>query len=136
MKQLVYSLENIEIAAEFILANTRSRILLFDGEMGSGKTTLIKALVKKLGSEDEVNSPTFAIVNEYRTPDFPVYHFDLYRLNDFYEALDFGIEEYLSDPKAYILIEWPEVISEILPDNSQKIRIIVNENNTRVLQII
>ena len=136
MKELVYSLENIEVAVEFILANTQSRILLFDGEMGSGKTTLIKALVKKLGSEDEVNSPTFAIVNEYRTSDFPVYHFDLYRLNDFYEALDFGIEEYLSDPKAYILIEWPEVISEILPDNSQKIRIIVNENNTRVLQII
>ncbi len=136
MTELIYTLDEIENAAVFILKHTQSRILLFEGEMGSGKTTLIKALVKKLGSDDEVNSPTFAIVNEYRTPDFPVYHFDLYRLNDFYEALDFGIEEYLSAPKAYVLIEWPEVISDILPAHSQKIRIIVNENNSRTLQII
>ena len=136
MIELIYTIKELDKAAEFILQNTKSRIILFEGEMGSGKTTLIKALVKKLGSDDEVNSPTFAIVNEYRTPDFPVYHFDLYRLNDFYEALDFGIEEYLSAPEAYVLIEWPEVISDILPDNSQKIRIIVYENNTRTLQIL
>ena len=136
MLQKEYHLDELSEAADFLLKNIQSRIILFDGVMGSGKTTLIKALVKKLGSEDEVNSPTFAIVNEYRTPDFPVYHFDLYRINDFYEALDFGVEEYLSDAKAYVLIEWPEVISDILPDNSQKIRIIVNENGTRVLQII
>ncbi len=136
MTELIYTLDEIENAAVFILKHTQSRILLFEGEMGSGKTTLIKALVKKLGSDDEVNSPTFAIVNEYRTPEFPVYHFDLYRLKYFYEALDFGIEEYLSEPKAYVLIEWPEVISDILPAHSQKIRIIVNENNSRTLQII
>ncbi len=136
MTEFTYRLDEIDKAAAFVLANIKSRIILFDGEMGSGKTTLIKALVKKIGSKDEVNSPTFAIVNEYRTPGFPIYHFDLYRLNDFYEALDFGIEEYLAQTSAYVLIEWPEVISEILPENSQKIRIIVNENNTRVLQIL
>ena len=136
MTERTYTLNEIDQAAEFVLKNSRSRIILLDGEMGSGKTTLIKAMVKQLGSDDEANSPTFAIVNEYRTPDFPIYHFDLYRLNDFYEALDFGIEEYLSQPDAYVFIEWADIIAEILPENSQKIRIIVKEKETRVLQIL
>jgi len=136
MTELTYSLNELDKAAKFVLNNSKSRILLLDGDMGSGKTTLIKAMVKQLGSDDEANSPTFAIVNEYRTPDFPIYHFDLYRLNDFYEALDFGIEEYLSQPDAYVFIEWADIIAEILPENSQKIRIIVKENETRVLQIL
>ena len=136
MTELTYSLNELDKAANFVLNNSKSRILLLDGDMGSGKTTLIKAMVKQLGSDDEANSPTFAIVNEYRTPDFPIYHFDLYRLKDFYEALDFGIEEYLSQPDAYVFIEWADIIAEILPENSQKIRIIVKENETRVLQIL
>jgi len=136
MTERTYTLNEIDQAAEFVLKNSRSRIILLDGEMGSGKTTLIKAMVKQLGSDDEANSPTFAIVNEYRTPDFPIYHFDLYRLNDFYEALDFGIEEYLSQPDAYVFIEWADIIADILPENSQKIRIIVKEKETRVLQIL
>ncbi len=136
MTELTYSINEIDKAARFVIKNSRSRIVLLDGDMGSGKTTLIKAIVKQLGSDDEANSPTFAIVNEYRTPGFPIYHFDLYRLKDFYEALDFGIEEYLSQPDAYVFIEWSDIIAEILPENSQKIRIIVKENNTRVLQIL
>jgi len=135
MLKFTYFLEDIDDAAHFILEHLKSPILLFDGDMGSGKTTLIKALVKQLNAQDEANSPTFSIVNEYLTPDKKIYHFDLYRLNDFEEALDFGIEEYLNDDKAYVFIEWADVISELLPDNSQKIRIIVKENNSRELQI-
>jgi len=135
MPKYTYFLEDIDDAAHFILEHLKSPILLFDGDMGSGKTTLIKALVKRLNAVDEANSPTFSIVNEYETPDKKIFHFDLYRLNNFEEALDFGIEEYLNDDQAYVFIEWADVISELLPDNSQKIRIIVNENNSRELQI-
>jgi tRNA threonylcarbamoyladenosine biosynthesis protein TsaE len=104
--------------------------------MGSGKTTLIKELVKQLGAGDTANSPTFAIVNEYKGEKNKIYHFDLYRLNDFYEALDFGIEEYLDAKDAYVFIEWPDIIDDIIPENSQKIRIIVKENEARELQIL
>jgi len=136
MHRLTYDLSQITQAARFILDHAKSKILLFDAEMGAGKTTLIKALVKELGVTDEAASPTFSIVNEYAAHQHKIYHFDLYRINDFYEALDFGIEEYFDEPNAYVLIEWPEVITDILPENSQKIRIIVNENQTRELQIL
>ena len=136
MLQIKYSLPEIEKASGFILDNIHSKILLFDGEMGSGKTTLIKSLVHQLGGIDEASSPTFSIVNEYHTTDGKkIFHFDLYRLNDMEEALDFGIEEYLDDDSAYVFIEWPDVIQEILPENFQKIRIIVKDFQTRELQI-
>jgi len=134
--QLKYTLSEIEKAAEFILDNLHTNVVLLEGEMGSGKTTLIKVLAKKMGSIDEVSSPTFALVNEYHTPKKKIYHFDLYRLNDPEEALDFGIEEYLDDQSAYVFIEWADIIQDILPDNSQKIRIIVKDFQTRELQII
>ncbi len=136
MKQISYQLHDLPKVVKFILDNTKSKIILFDGPMGSGKTTLIKALVKELGATDEASSPTFSIVNEYVTPQHKIYHFDLYRLKDFYEALDFGIEEYLDDSQAYVFIEWPDIIEPILPENSQKIRIIVKDNKTRDLQIL
>ena len=132
---LIYTLSEIENAAKFVLDNISSNIILLDGDMGSGKTTLVKAIVNALGSADEVSSPTFALVNEYHTPSKKVYHFDLYRLNDEVEALDFGIEEYLSDSNAYVFIEWADIISDLLPNNSQKIRIIVKDFETRELQI-
>jgi len=133
---LIYTLPEIEMAAKFVLNNISSNIVLLDGDMGSGKTTLVKAIVKALGSADEVSSPTFALINEYHTPTKKVYHFDLYRLNDEIEALDFGIEEYLSDNNAYVFIEWADIISDLLPNNSQKIRIIVKDFETRELQIL
>ena len=136
MKRLKYTLSEIEKAARFILKNTHSNIWLFDGEMGSGKTTLIKEIVKLLGAEDQANSPTFAIVNEYHTPDKKIYHFDLYRLKHAEEALDFGIEEYFDNPDAYVFIEWADIIENLLPANSQKIRIIVKDFQTRELQIL
>ena len=136
MNKFVYKLDNIDDAAAFIFSNLQSNILLFEGEMGSGKTTLIKAILKHLGSDDEVSSPTFAIVNEYLAGQKTIYHFDLYRLDDLEEAFDFGIEEYLSDEQALCFIEWPDVIQEIIPENSQKIRIIVKDFQTRELQIL
>jgi tRNA threonylcarbamoyladenosine biosynthesis protein TsaE len=132
---MVYHFTEIDKAATYIIQNIKSNVILMDGEMGSGKTTLIKEIVRQLGSKDEVSSPTFALVNEYKASDKTIYHFDLYRLNDEIEALDFGIEEYLSDPNAYVFIEWADVIENLLPENSQKIRIIVRNFDTRELQI-
>jgi len=136
MKQISYHLQDLPQVADWLLKNTTHRIWLFDGEMGSGKTTLIKEIVKRLGAGEQANSPTFSIVNAYQGQHHIIYHFDLYRLKDYYEALDFGIEEYLDHPNAYVFIEWPDIIEEILPDNSQKIRIIVKDKNTRELQIL
>jgi tRNA threonylcarbamoyladenosine biosynthesis protein TsaE len=132
---MVYHFTEIDKAAAYIIQNIKSNVILMDGEMGSGKTTLIKEIVRQLGSKDEVSSPTFALVNEYKASDKTIYHFDLYRLNDEIEALDFGIEEYLSDPNAYVFIEWFDIIENLLPENSQKIRIIVRNFDTRELQI-
>lgn len=136
MTSYIYTLDQLPKAAQFLLKHTKSPIILFNGPMGSGKTTLIKELVKQLGAGDTANSPTFAIVNEYQGDKNKIYHFDLYRLNDFYEALDFGIEEYLDAKDAYVFIEWPDIINDIIPENSQKIRIIVKENEARELQIL
>jgi len=135
MPQLTYPLSDIEEAARFVIRHLHSHVILLEGDMGSGKTTLIKEIAKQLGSSDEVSSPTFAIVNEYGLPGKKIYHFDLYRLKDELEALDFGIEEYLYDQEAYSFIEWPGIIENILPANSQKIRIIVKDFQTRELQI-
>ncbi len=135
MPQITYTLSEIDRAAKFVLDHLTSNIVWLEGEMGSGKTTLVKAIVRLLGSKDEVSSPTFAIVNEYATPKNKIYHFDLYRLEDETEALDFGIEEYFYDNNSYSFIEWAKIIETILPEHSQKIRIIVKDFQTRELQI-
>jgi tRNA threonylcarbamoyladenosine biosynthesis protein TsaE len=107
------------------------KIWTFEGNLGAGKTTFIKATLKALGYTDEVQSPTFSIVNEY---DDSVYHFDCYRLKSVYEAMDFGIEEYLDSGK-YCFIEWPEIIEPLLPNEILKIKIEHTENNTRNIAI-
>ena len=97
--------------------------IIFDGEMGAGKTTLIKALCAEMGIVDQVNSPTFSLVNEYEKPSGePVYHFDFYRLEDPVEALDFGVEEYF-DSGHLCLLEWAERIEEYLPESGLIVRI-------------
>jgi tRNA threonylcarbamoyladenosine biosynthesis protein TsaE len=135
MKLLVNSLSEIDIAAQkiILLAGTQ-KTFLFYGGMGAGKTTLIKALAKKFGTTDNVASPTFSIVNEYKIPDGSIYHFDFYRLKTQSEALDMGFEEYLYSGN-YCFIEWPEKIPDLLPLHYISIKIIVAENNTRLVNI-
>ena len=102
--------------------------------MGAGKTTFITALCKALGVKDVVNSPTFTIVNEYRTSTGrSVYHFDFYRLNKISEAQDIGFEEYLYETDGLCVIEWPEVVEELLPDETLRIHITVNPDESRTL---
>ena len=109
------------------------RILAFYGSMGAGKTTFITALCEALGVRDIVNSPTFTLVNEYRdVAGEPVYHFDFYRINRLSEALDIGLYEYL-DSGAFCLIEWPEMIEELLPEETLKVQILVEDADTRTL---
>lgn len=106
------------------------KVWCFDAEMGTGKTTLIKRICKYLGVEDEMSSPTFSIVNEYHTTKGnEIYHFDLYRLKDIDEAYDIGIEDYLFSGNL-CLLEWPDIIEPLLPDQYLKISInLVGDNN-------
>ncbi|MFY9116849.1 MAG: tRNA (adenosine(37)-N6)-threonylcarbamoyltransferase complex ATPase subunit type 1 TsaE [Bacteroidales bacterium] len=119
----IFSLENIQQAAEAVLECTgKEGVLAFYGPMGVGKTTFIKALCRVLGVPDTVNSPSFALVNEYRTAaGTPVYHFDFYRIKNIAEAVDMGAEEYFYTPDALCLIEWPERIEPMLPPETHLI---------------
>lgn len=132
--EICYGIDEVEQVAKQIIENTKTKTLLFYGDMGVGKTTLIKTLVKILGSEDEVSSPTFSIVNEYKLDDSKIYHFDLYRINDIEEAYNFGIEDYL-DSDYWKLIEWPEKIVPILYDDYDRIKIQLDKKNNRILSL-
>ena len=125
-----YVLHTIDDVAKSVLASVTSKTILVYGEMGSGKTTLIKSLVKQLGSKDEVSSPTYSLVNEYEIKNDKIYHFDLYRLDDIEEAYNFGIEEYLYS-NHWIIMEWPQVIEPIIPDGFNRIDLTINDNNSR-----
>jgi tRNA threonylcarbamoyladenosine biosynthesis protein TsaE len=130
-----YHEKEIEKAVAFLLSNLQTqKILLFYGEMGAGKTTFIKAFCAALGVEDNVSSPTFSIVNEYAYPKGVIYHFDFYRLKTQTEALDLGLEEYLYSGN-YCLIEWPEKIPDLLPENYLQILIEVQPDQQRKLTI-
>lgn len=117
MNTFTYSLEELDQAAAWVIQKAKEQpIWLFQGEMGAGKTTLIRSLAKAFQVEDSVSSPTFGIVNEYHTKTGePIYHFDFYRLEDPAEALDIGIEEYFYSGNL-CWIEWAEKISEYLPE--------------------
>lgn len=120
-------------AQEFISQMGDNKIFAFYGEMGVGKTTFIKQLCLSLGVNQEVTSPTFSLVNEYETQKGSIiYHFDFYRLEKSEEALDFGIYEYL-DSGNICLLEWPEIIEYLLPEETIKIKIILNEDNSRTI---
>ena len=109
-------LDNLRETANRLLELSGScRVWLLHGDMGAGKTTLIKAICDQLGVEDNVTSPTFSIINEYQSVTEPVYHFDFYRVKNLEEALQAGVEDYFYSGH-YCFIEWPDIISQILPD--------------------
>lgn len=131
-----YTQHQLTEIADDIIAHTPSKKLCFYGAMGAGKTTLIKAIVKQLGSNEEVNSPSFGLVNEYQKKDGTLlgYHFDFYRLKNEAEALDFGIEDYLY-ADTWLFMEWPENISSLLPEDVTNISIKILNENTRMLTL-
>jgi len=107
-----FSLEQLDRVVEEILARPE-HVFTFTGDLGAGKTTLIKAICRRLGVEHEISSPSFGIVNQYDTSQGPAYHFDLYRTRDVSELLEIGFDEYL-ESGAYCFIEWPEIAEHVL----------------------
>lgn len=130
-----YTLQDLPEIATKIISSVNRKILLFNGEMGAGKTTLIKELVKQLGVEDVTSSPTFSLVNEYQSnTGKPIYHFDFYRINSEEEAYDIGVEEYLYND-AWCFIEWGNKIKNLLPLEVVNINIDVIDTNKRTIEI-
>ena len=136
MEIKIQSLDQIhEAAREFISAMGDNTVFALYGKMGAGKTTFVKALCEELGVSDVITSPTFAIVNEYRGDGTPsVYHFDFYRIDRIEEAFDFGYEEYFFSGNL-CLVEWPEKIESLLPDDAMNVRIDVPDEDERVISI-
>lgn len=136
MELKIDSLEHIRKAARtFIAAMGDNTVFAFYGKMGAGKTTFIKAVCEELGVTDVINSPTFAIVNEYRsdTTGELIYHFDFYRIKKLEEVYDMGYEDYFYSG-ALCLIEWPELIEDLLPGNTVNVYIEETENGSRMIR--
>ncbi len=130
-----FNLDEINTVAEKVLAENPEKVILFNGEMGAGKTTFIKSLCKKLGVENPTSSPTFSLVNEYQiAKNQLVYHFDMYRLKNQTEALDMGIDEYLYSGN-WCFIEWAENIPDLIPENHSVITISVLNDGKRSLEM-
>jgi tRNA threonylcarbamoyladenosine biosynthesis protein TsaE len=132
--EITYKLSDIEKVAKEVIDSLTTKTLLMYGDMGIGKTTLIKAIAKLLGSKDEVSSPTFSIVNEYEANQGLIYHFDLYRIKDIEEVYNFGIEDYLFSDN-WSIVEWPEKIENMVPINFDRIDIELNADNSRTLKL-
>ena len=133
---MVYTFKatDLKIIGKYLIEDLSTKVVRIDGPMGAGKTTLISSICKSLGVEEPISSPTFSLVNTYKSRDGIIYHFDFYRINDETEALDIGIEEMLySDDMCFI--EWPEKIQNLLPDNVIWSYIRVNEDNSRTLTV-
>lgn len=137
MEIRIKDLEDIKEAARRFVDNMNGRtVFAFYGKMGAGKTTLIKAICENIGVEDVVTSPTFAIVNEYSLAKFsqPVFHFDFYRIQKIEEVFDMGYEDYFYSG-AICLIEWPELIGKLLPDDAVKVGIEVLSDGSRIVRM-
>lgn len=136
MKKIeIDSLSELERVAEEILsALGERRVVLLRGGMGAGKTTLVSRIAAKLGAEDTVTSPTFALVNEYEGRDGTIYHFDFYRINRVEEVFDLGYEEYFYSGEL-CFVEWPEMVEGLLPDDAMQVRITVGDDQKRIFEI-
>ena len=132
--EINYELSDVEAVTKQLVKNIKTKTLLFYGNMGVGKTTLIKALVKALGSNDDVSSPTLSIVNEYELENDKIYHFDLYRIKNIDEVYNFGFEDYL-DSNHWVFIEWPQIIEPILTDDFDEIYLELDTKNNRKLTL-
>ena len=125
-----------QAAREFVSRMQGARIFAFYGKMGSGKTTLIKSICEELGVEDSINSPTFAIVNEYEDREQrTIFHFDFYRIKSLEEVYNMGYEEYVYSD-AICFMEWPELIEELLPEETTKVYIEENSEGEREVRIL
>ncbi len=126
--------ELITLAAKLINQFSGYRIFAFYGKMGAGKTTFIQSVCKALGSPDNVTSPTFALINEYKSGhQDSIFHFDFYRIKDIEEVFDLGYEDYFFSGN-YCLIEWPELVEHLLPENIVRVNIEVAEDGARVIR--
>ena len=135
MEIKIQDLEHIrETARTFIENIGESTVFAFYGKMGAGKTTFIKAICEELGVKDVITSPTFAIVNEYTTDNSSIYHFDFYRIKKLEEVYDMGFEDYFYSG-SLCLIEWPELIEEVLPENAVKVYITENPDGSRMVSM-
>lgn len=135
MKIEVNNLDGLNNAAVQILELAKqNKIFMFYGQMGAGKTTLINKICEHLGTTDHTSSPTFSIVNEYRTTSNPIYHFDFYRLKNQNEAFDLGYEDYFYSGN-YCFVEWPEKIGDLWPENFVEVKIRVVDENAREIEV-
>lgn len=129
------TLSEIDAAARaFLEAVGPGRVIAFHAPMGAGKTTFISALTRALGAADEASSPTFSIINEYHTDTLPIFHFDFYRIESPEQALDLGLDDYFYSGST-CLLEWPENIGSLLPEDAISVEIRVNPDNSRTISI-
>jgi tRNA threonylcarbamoyladenosine biosynthesis protein TsaE len=138
MNLIINNLETInETARSFIATMGARKIFAFEGTMGAGKTTFIKAICEQLGVEDVINSPTFSIINEYHLAGSEniIYHFDFYRINSLREAYDIGVEEYFASGSLCFL-EWAEKIEPLLPEETMYVNITINDDLSRTVSFV
>ena len=137
MHYKVHSEEELPAVATSLLKDFNDqKVILFYGEMGVGKTTLIKVLSQQLGVEEVTSSPTFSIVNEYLSiTNISIYHFDFYRIEEESEVMDMGYEDYFFSGN-FCFVEWPEKIPNLLPDNAVKVTIVQDEENNRLISVV
>lgn len=131
----IYSLSDIKsIAKQLVMGFNTPKTILFYGEMGVGKTTLIKEIALILGVTEATTSPTFSLVNEYKGKTDKVFHFDFYRIEDEMEVYDIGIEDYFYQ-NAWCLVEWPEKIPNLIPEDAITVELTKDQNGDRILEI-